>query len=59
MEDEDKKYARLKELGVGQCIECACCSYVCPAHKPIMQTNNEARAFMKKYQAEHAEEGRK
>ncbi|MBR4304623.1 MAG: electron transport complex subunit RsxC [Clostridia bacterium] len=59
LEDEDKKYARLKDLGVGQCIECACCSYVCPAHKPIMQTNNESRKFMKKYQAAHAEEGRK
>ena len=59
MENEDKKYAALKNYGVGQCIECACCSYVCPAHKPIMHTNNEARRFIKKYEAAHAEEGRK
>ncbi len=59
MENEDKKYTELKRLGVGQCIECACCSYVCPAHKPIMHTNNDARRFIKKYEAAHAEEGRK
>ncbi len=59
LENEDKKYAELKRLGVGQCIECACCSYVCPAHKPIMHTNNDARRFIKKYEAAHAEEGRK
>ena len=59
LENEDKKYTELKRLGVGQCIECACCSYVCPAHKPIMHTNNDARRFIKKYEAAHAEEGRK
>ena len=59
MENEDKKYTELKRLGVGQCIECACCSYVCPAHKPIMHTNNDARRFIKQYEAAHAEEGRK
>lgn len=59
LENEDKKYTELKRLGVGQCIECACCSYVCPAHKPIMHTNNDARRFIKQYEAAHAEEGRK
>ena len=59
LDNEDKKYTELKRLGVGQCIECACCSYVCPAHKPIMHTNNDARRFIKKYEAAHAEEGRK
>ena len=59
LDNEDKKYTELKRLGVGQCIECACCSYVCPAHKPIMHTNNDARRFIKQYEAAHAEEGRK
>ncbi|MBR5902702.1 MAG: electron transport complex subunit RsxC [Clostridia bacterium] len=59
LEDEDKRYARLKKMSIGQCIECACCSYVCPAHKPVMHINKDARKFMDKYQAEHAEEGRK
>ena len=59
MDNEDKKYTELKRLGVGQCIECACCSYVCPAHKPIMHTNNDARRFIKQYEPAHAEEGRK
>jgi electron transport complex protein RnfC len=46
-EDEVKRLALLEKTSVGQCIECACCSYVCPAHKPLLEINNEARAFMK------------
>ena len=45
--NEEKKLAMLEKTGVNQCIECACCSYVCPAHRPILERNNEARAFMK------------
>ncbi len=46
-ENEEKRLALLEKTSVGQCIECACCSYVCPAHKPLLEINNEARAFMK------------
>jgi len=46
-ENEEKKLALLEKSGVNQCIECACCSYVCPAHRPILERNNEARAFLK------------
>ena len=45
--DNDALKALLEKTSVGQCIECACCSYVCPAHKPLLEINNEARAFMK------------
>jgi predicted aldo/keto reductase-like oxidoreductase len=44
---DDLKIAMLEKAGVNQCIECACCSYVCPAHRPILERNNEARAFLK------------
>lgn len=56
---EDKKYALLTDLAVGQCIECACCSYVCPAHKPLMELNKQGKSFVKKYKAAHDTEGRK
>ena len=46
-EDNEEKMALLEKSGVNQCIECACCSYVCPAHRPILERNNEARAFLK------------
>ena len=59
LEDEDERFAQLQALSVGQCIECACCSYVCPAHKPLMEQNKQGKRFVKKYKAAHAEEGRK
>lgn len=46
-EDEVKRLALVEKTSVGQCIECACCSYVCPAHKPLLEINNQARAFIK------------
>ena len=58
LEDEDQRFIRLQEYSIGQCIECACCSYVCPAHKPLMAQNLQAKRFVKKYKAEHTTEGR-
>ena len=57
-ENEDVRFAKLQEFSVGQCIECACCSYVCPAHKPLMESNKQGKRFVKKYKAEHAEGGK-
>ena len=57
--DEDVRFAKLQEFSVGQCIECACCSYVCPAHKPLMEMNKQGKRFVKKYKAEHSNEGGK
>ena len=55
VKDEDKKARMLIESGVRQCVDCACCSYVCPANRPLLQKNWEAKAFLKKYAAEQAE----
>ena len=33
----------LCELKVNLCMECGCCAYVCPAHRPIVQTNKLAK----------------
>ena len=57
-ENEDVRFVKLQEYSVGQCIECACCSYVCPAHKPLMESNKQGKRFVKKYKAAHAEGGK-
>ncbi len=59
LEDEDARFVKLQECSVGQCIECACCSYVCPAHKPLMDLNLQGKRFVKKYKAAHTNEGGK
>lgn len=58
-ENEDERFAQLQAFSVGQCIECACCSYVCPAHKPLMELNKQGKSFVRKYKAAHCTEGGK
>jgi electron transport complex protein RnfC len=37
----------LSELSVGLCMECGCCSYICPAHKPLVQQNRLGKSILK------------
>lgn len=55
IENEDQRYATLEALDIRVCMECGCCAYVCPAHRPLVQTNREAMQFVRKYKAAHAE----
>ena len=55
LKDADKKAELLIASGVRQCVDCACCSYVCPAHRPLLQLNWEAKSYLKKYAAEQKE----
>ena len=52
--------AALKALCVDLCMECGCCSYVCPAHRPLVQTNMLGKGKLKEYlfsqQAQQKEE---
>ena len=41
----------LDKLGVQACMECGCCSYVCPANRPLVQTNKLAKIFVKEEKA--------
>ena len=59
IKDEDARAERLTQLGLKQCIECACCSYVCPAQRPVLSKNLEAKRFLKAYNAAKKEEGGK
>lgn len=57
-EDENERFRLLEAGSINQCIECACCAYVCPANKPLMELNKQAKRFVKKYKADHkSEEG--
>lgn len=50
IKDEDKKAAALIATGVRQCVDCGCCSYVCPAHRPVLATNQDAKWWLKQYE---------
>ena len=47
--DEAKREKLLIETGVRQCVDCGCCSYVCPAHRHLLATNQEAKWWLKDY----------
>jgi electron transport complex protein RnfC len=55
VKNEDHRAKLLIESGVRQCVDCACCSYVCPANRPLLQINGQANAFLKKYAAAQKE----
>ena len=55
IKNEDKKAKLLIDTGVRQCVDCACCSYVCPANRPLLQINWAAKSFLKKYAAAQKE----
>lgn len=40
----------LAALKVNVCMECGCCSYVCPAKRPLVQVNKLAKAMLKNSQ---------
>lgn len=35
-----------EKFGVALCMECGCCSFVCPANRPLVQTNKMAKATL-------------
>ena len=49
---DDKDPETLKALKVNLCMECGCCSYSCPARRPLVQVNKLAKAMLNKYNAE-------
>lgn len=36
----------LKKLKLPLCMECGCCSYICPARRPLVQTNRLAKKLL-------------
>ncbi len=42
----------LEKRKVNICMECGCCSFVCPAKRPLVENNKLAKAALRKYQSE-------
>ena len=51
-----KDTVTLKELHVETCMECGCCSFVCPANRPLVQKNKLSKQLLRE---EKAKEGDK
>ena len=50
IKNEEKREAALIDTGVRQCVDCGCCSYVCPAHRPLLANNQDAKWWLKQYE---------
>ena len=55
IKNEAKRAQAIIDTGLRQCVDCACCSYVCPANRPLLEINNKALKFVKKYLAAQKE----
>ena len=42
----------LEKRKVNLCMECGCCSFVCPARRPLVENNKLGKAELRKYQME-------
>ena len=51
VESADDRAQRLIDAKLNLCMECGSCSFVCPSHRPLVETNRLAKADLKKYQA--------
>ncbi len=51
IDDKSARAAALIDASVTNCIDCGCCSYVCPSHRPLAENNKLAKADLKKFQA--------
>ena len=54
IENVDERMARLEEFSVSLCVECGCCSYVCPANRPLAENNRIAKNALRDYKAHKA-----
>ena len=45
--DKEEKAQTLEKAKINLCIECGCCSYVCPSRRPLVQNNRLAKADLR------------
>ena len=50
----DDRMAVLEDEKIMLCMECGCCSYVCPASRPLVQNNRIAKAQLRDFRAHSA-----
>ena len=48
---EHRDMERLAELKINICMECGCCSFVCPSGRPLVQTHKLAKPLLAAYLA--------
>ena len=51
LSDSADRAERLELAKVNLCIECGCCSFVCPAKRPLVETNRLAKADLREFQS--------
>lgn len=51
---EKKDAEALNKLSIDTCMLCGCCSFVCPANRPLVQTNNLSKQFLREERAKEA-----
>ena len=42
-----KEWSLAKKYGAMSCIECGCCTYVCPAKRPLVQSIKLAKKYIR------------
>lgn len=50
IKNEEKRAAALIDTGVRQCVDCGCCTYVCPAHRSLHALNKDAKWWLRQYE---------
>jgi len=45
---EKKRWDDCRILNINDCIECGCCSYVCPAERPLVDLFKWAKAELRR-----------
>ena len=51
VDDPTDRAERLSREKVGLCIECGCCSFVCPSKRPLVENNRLAKAILREHGA--------
>ena len=51
LESKDERAAMLEDECVLSCIDCGCCSYVCPSRRPLAENNKLAKNDLKNYRS--------
>lgn len=49
IESKEDKIARLEDNKINLCMECGCCSFVCPSRRPLVQNNRLAKGVVKEH----------
>ncbi len=54
--NKDKEFDALAALGTDTCMQCGCCSFVCPAARPLVQNVRLAKTALAVYRASKKDE---